>query len=1132
MNPNFFKSAFVAGLLLFFIGLTVAHGANKQPPVVKVVTQADILQRIQAIKDKENLSEEAKKRILAAYYESQDNLNELQAQEAQAEAFKQAMNTLPLEAKQLARQITDAETSLKTRKPERLSIFPTDELEQRLIIEKTRLSDLDAEINRVEGQIGDLQNRPQLIREKIAEIKTKQAASQQEQQSLTARGGDNLIEKEARQIQLDTRLRLLNTTFKTLELENIGDPLRLQTQKDRMHWLTLQREQQSMLIADLDNFLLERRQQEIDKEQAALLQAEKDAEGKHPLILAATKQNMQYNRSLQDINKNTEQYLQQKTDIDARYKMVEKDYQSAEQKINLAGLSPALGNLLREQRRNLPRRKDYKTLNDNIQNEIAQTSLEMFKLDEAKKNLTDVGSALLSRMEQQLPADTGEDEKLRIRTELRMLLNDQKDLVSRLSAGYIEYAQVLGDVDFSLQQMLTSADKFGAYLDQRLLWVPSAPVLNEYYLKDIFNSLLWFVSPSNWLQVVVSFWHGIKAFPLLVLVGLGIVALHWRFKNIAKTLLQAILSKNASNQYLGGFGQTLHGLFYIFVLSLYGPLLMVWVGGVLALSGDSDTFSRGFAEGLFAASLSLCAIQFFFRFFKPEGLAEALFFWQHRTAFLVFSQLKWLRFVAVPAIFIVAMTGSDVFSEHSYALGRTALIVMMLAMAYVFHRLTQPLNGLSKSFYLQSQGWISRLRYLWYGVAVLIPLTIIGFAVAGYYQSALELEGKLVVTVRLIFITVLLHALALRWLTITKRQLALQNARQKRKQGEQPAVGSGDGVYPVEETLVDLSKINQQSHKLMTTVIALILLVGCWMIWSDIMPAFSVFDRVVLWQHSQMLEGKESLQPITLTNLLICLAYAGLSFVVVGNFPALVDLLSVGKFEMTPGSRYALIQLVRYVLISIAFLAIANELGGSWSQVQWLVAALSVGLGFGLQEIFANMVSGIILLFERPIRVGDTVTVGEVTGRVSRIQMRATHIVDGDRKELVVPNKIFITASLINWTLSDTVTRIVLPVSVSFGVEVEVVERIFRDAIKSTPLVLQDPEPDVVFNGFGDSSLHFNIQVFVRELKDRASVTHSLHKNIYDALQSNHIEIPFPQRDVHIRSVAKGILPNQAVAVG
>ncbi|MEI8573984.1 mechanosensitive ion channel protein MscS [Methylomonas sp. LW13] len=1121
MKPNFLRPGFAFCLLFLLISLNLAHAANQNPPN-KTLSHTDIQQRIQVIKDKQNLPEEQKNRILAAYHESEDNLNELEAQDAQAESFKQALNSLPIEMKQLARQIAEAESNLKNRKSEKLVIFPTDELEQRLLIEKTKLSDLDAEISRIEATLGELNSRPQWIREKVSEIKSKQTSSQQEQQSLASRADDNLYQKEARQIQLDSRIRLLNSTLKTLELENLSNPLQLQANKDRVHLLTLQREQQSLLIADLDNFLLERRQQETDKEQAALLQAEKDAEGKHPLIRAATKENMQFNRSLQEINKNMEQYSLQKNEIDVRYKQLEKDFQSAEQKISLAGLSPALGNLLREQRRNLPQRKQYGTLSEEVQNQIALTSLEMFKLDEAKKSLADINQVLLTRIAQ-LPAETDESERLRVRTELRMLLNDQKDLVARLAGGYNDYGRLLGDVDFSLQQMLSIADKFSGYLDQRLLWVPSAPVIDKHYFQEIFSSLLWFMSPSNWLGVATAFWDGINHFPLLVLVGLGIVILHWRFRVRIKQQLAVLLAKKAINH---NFGDIVSSLLYLLLMSLYGALLMAWIGGVLILNARADFFSHSFAAGLIASALSLCLVQFFYRLFRPRGVADTLFHWSDHAILLLYTQMKWARFILVPCVFLISMTGSDLFSEHSYALGRTALIVMMATMAYLFHRLMHPQSGLAKNWYLQSEGWISRLRYVWYAIAILVPLVIIGFGVTGYYQSALELQGKLIMSLRLIFLTVLFQGLLLRWLRNTERKLALKNAEKKRKQVEQAAVSSAnlEGGYPVEEQLLDISKINQQSHKLLTTVVMVIMLVGFWMIWSDILPALTVFDQVVLWQHSEMVDGKEILAPITLINLLICLVYSGLAFIFASNFPALVDLITAGKFAMTAGSRYALIQLVRYSLITVAFLAIANELGGSWSQVQWLVAALSVGLGFGLQEIFANMVSGIILLFERPIRVGDTVTVGDVTGRVSRIQMRATHIVDWDRKELVVPNKTFITDRLINWTLSDTVTRVVVPVSVAYGTSVEMVEKILADAVKSIEQVLSDPEPLVIFIGFGDSALQFKINVFVRELSDRTVVTHRLHTKIYEALLAHHIEIPYPQRDVHIRSVAKGIL--------
>ena len=231
-----------------------------------------------------------------------------------------------------------------------------------------------------------------------------------------------------------------------------------------------------------------------------------------------------------------------------------------------------------------------------------------------------------------------------------------------------------------------------------------------------------------------------------------------------------------------------------------------------------------------------------------------------------------------------------------------------------------------------------------------------------------------------------------------------------------------------------------------------------------------------------------------------------------------MEILIFRRLSIEAGSRYAVNQLSNYLIMSIGFISIANELGGSWSQVQWLVAALSVGLGFGLQEIFANLVSGIIILFERPIRVHDTVTIGDITGNVTRIQMRATTLIDADQKEHVVPNKTFITSQLVNWSLSDPITRVVVPVSIAYGTDVEFVHKLLLETAWSTPLVLHHPEPTVFFVGFGDNALLFSIRVFVSDVINRYPVTHNLHVRLEEALRVNKIEIPFPQQDVHIRT--------------
>jgi potassium-dependent mechanosensitive channel len=416
--------------------------------------------------------------------------------------------------------------------------------------------------------------------------------------------------------------------------------------------------------------------------------------------------------------------------------------------------------------------------------------------------------------------------------------------------------------------------------------------------------------------------------------------------------------------------------------------------------------------------------------------------------------------------------------------------------------------------------WFVKLRYVWYPLISAIPIVIAGFAVAGYYLSALELQQKLIVTIRLIFCVVIIHEMVIRWLTLVNRKLAVKNARQKRMTAAmnekhvmpEEGVGDDDPTLPVNEQLIDIPTINAQTIKLLVMFIGFSLIVGAWMIWSNILPAFSFLDQIELWQHLVTIDKQESYQPVTLTDLLMAGLYVFIAAVSVRNFPGLMELLVFSRFSIAPGGRYAVNQLAKYLLISIGFICVANQLGGSWSQVQWLVAALSVGLGFGLQEIFANLVSGIILLFERPIRVGDTVTISNVTGKVSRIQMRATTLLDPDQKELIVPNKTFITSQLINWTLSDSTTRIVIPVRIAYGSDVELAHKVMIEVVRSTPLVLEDPAPGVVLTAFGESAMEFSIRVFVSELSHRLSVTHKLLVNLEKALSEHHFQVPYPNQ--------------------
>jgi len=245
-----------------------------------------------------------------------------------------------------------------------------------------------------------------------------------------------------------------------------------------------------------------------------------------------------------------------------------------------------------------------------------------------------------------------------------------------------------------------------------------------------------------------------------------------------------------------------------------------------------------------------------------------------------------------------------------------------------------------------------------------------------------------------------------------------------------------------------------------------------------------------------------------------------ISLIAARNIPGLLEIALLQRLPLEAATRYAITTLSRYVISMLGIVLACVTLGITWAKVHWLLAAVSVGLGFGLQEIFANFISGLIILFERPVRVGDVVTVGDVTGVVSRIRIRATMITDADRKELIVPNKEFITGRVLNWTLSDQINRVVIDVGVAYGSDVERVREILLRLAKENQHVLDEPAPVATFEGFGESTLNFVLRCYLQGLEHRLAVIHDLHVQIHDVFQAEGIEMPFPQHDVHIHTAA------------
>lgn len=256
---------------------------------------------------------------------------------------------------------------------------------------------------------------------------------------------------------------------------------------------------------------------------------------------------------------------------------------------------------------------------------------------------------------------------------------------------------------------------------------------------------------------------------------------------------------------------------------------------------------------------------------------------------------------------------------------------------------------------------------------------------------------------------------------------------------------------------------------------------------------------------------------ISLGNVLGFAAALGAGLVLSRVLKLLLDYAVFPRFDMPRGVPAAISTTLQYFVATLGFLVAVFASGIEMSRFTILAGAVGVGIGFGLQNIVNNFVSGLILLYERPIQNGDTIEMGTLMGNVHRIGVRSSTVRTFDGAEVIVPNATLISNDVTNWTLSDRLRRVEVPVGVSYGSDPRKVIAILEEVARSNPAVLEKPSPAVLFQSFGDSSLDFALRVWTSDFDDWIRLRSDLHVAVFEALAREKIEIPFPQRDVHMR---------------
>lgn len=265
----------------------------------------------------------------------------------------------------------------------------------------------------------------------------------------------------------------------------------------------------------------------------------------------------------------------------------------------------------------------------------------------------------------------------------------------------------------------------------------------------------------------------------------------------------------------------------------------------------------------------------------------------------------------------------------------------------------------------------------------------------------------------------------------------------------------------------------------------------------------------------------------TVKTVAIILAAVWALFYTSKKFSRLLSEGILKRRDVEPGVRYSLGTLFRYMYLAVGLIIIVQTMGVNLTALQTVLGFLSVGIGFGLQNITNNLVSGIIIMLERPIKIGDRVEVGNLTGNVQKISIRATTIITNDNMSIIVPNSEFISAKVINWSHVNKAVLFRIPVGAAYGDDPQRIAEVLTDVARQHPGVCAEPPPVVTFDKFGDNALEFSLWVATETYISRPGALRSeLNFAIHAAFRRHSIEIPFPQREIHIKTTGMPGLPS------
>lgn len=749
-----------------------------------------------------------------------------------------------------------------------------------------------------------------------------------------------------------------------------------------------------------------------------------------------------------------------------------------------------------------------------------------FKLDELIPNLNLYMYELRSYREQIFDIQIFVDDMIRrdpsyepYREQLIQLIRQRRALSDELYNTMSDGLTIAIDLRAKYNELNTTVGTLTTSINDHLFWLASNQGISLDFITNFYPTFM--LQFRNFLRYTTTelVTHEILINYLQVLIPLLLIGFIFKratpfFVRLTNEL--ALRLDKASDNYT----VTPRALIYHFFLILPKVAFITLIGSIFIFFTVDDSDAQ--KNITFLLMLHLICFLYMRHIMEPNSLVQRHFSVSPRVIAQNRAIIDQLWFVSIPMLMIANMREAEPTKISGDVIGYPLMVFGFLYLTFfAIKTVKRSIERVKPDMTF----WTISI------ISIITPLTITVMLGLGYYYTVIQLLNRVAITLYICFLYLILSNTLRRELYVAEVKMlsAIRSRMQQQHEAQANAANltatatatatpEMQGKQRLESFRLEL--VNGRAYKLFNACLLTVFIYFMYQQWNDLAGVLTYLDHIYLWESIKIVDGQTISSTLSLGDVLLAIVIVIVAVVLNHNLPLLIErLFMIRKGVEAKSTSYTIKLITSYTITTLGVIFAASALGISWDNLQWLVAALSVGLGFGLQEIFGNFVSGIIILFERQLRVGDIVTLSDLSGTVSRIRIRATTITSFDNKEVVIPNKQFITSAVTNWSLSNTVTKLEFAIGVAYDADTNKAKDILRGIIRRCRDLNRDKKPLVFIKSLDASAVTIMCEVFVNEIGKRKAVYDYLSTEALRLFRDHNIEIPFDQLDVTIRNL-------------